>query len=307
MAGAERVAAGGRGGKLSLKRKRQPELPAADDLLPPPPPPRRPHCCWFDEQGLSDAESTWMTLLRSVDPHLNRSSLEKEVNLPEFLTKSSQTASPQPNPETFNIGVKQFQWAPFPLYHANKLRSLKHSENGTVALTETDYDAGGQLSVIPSVLLEQSPLPANMNTAEEMGIRHSIKHSTEREGRDMNEMHPCSSQQKSSTAAENHPKKSEFQKLQKGTARQSEGKSEKGRLRNNDTLFNEATLTLPAQECPASFSISDEEKTENHREEILSLRQCPMCQIHITGTWSKLDLDSHLAKCLSESAEDVIW
>ncbi|KAM9115862.1 Fanconi anemia core complex-associated protein 20 isoform 4-T4 [Pangshura tecta] len=50
-----------------------------------------------------------------------------------------------------------------------------------------------------------------------------------------------------------------------------------------------------------------EEKAEDQRAGALTLDSCPMCLIQFTGTLSQLDIDSHLAKCLSESADDMIW
>ncbi|XP_039767982.1 Fanconi anemia core complex-associated protein 20 [Ornithorhynchus anatinus] len=38
-----------------------------------------------------------------------------------------------------------------------------------------------------------------------------------------------------------------------------------------------------------------------------ALESCPMCQIPFGPTLSQSDVDGHLAKCLSESTEDVIW
>nr|XP_013226579.1 Fanconi anemia core complex-associated protein 20 [Columba livia] len=38
-----------------------------------------------------------------------------------------------------------------------------------------------------------------------------------------------------------------------------------------------------------------------------TLDSCPMCLIRFSGTLSQLDIDGHLARCLSESADDVMW
>ncbi|XP_042199470.1 uncharacterized protein si:ch73-70k4.1 [Callorhinchus milii] len=39
----------------------------------------------------------------------------------------------------------------------------------------------------------------------------------------------------------------------------------------------------------------------------LTLRSCPMCLAHFPAGCSQLEVDCHLAKCLSESTEDVMW
>ncbi|XP_064228028.1 Fanconi anemia core complex-associated protein 20 [Aotus nancymaae] len=39
----------------------------------------------------------------------------------------------------------------------------------------------------------------------------------------------------------------------------------------------------------------------------VALRSCPMCQKEFTPRLTQLDVDSHLAECLAESTEDVMW
>ncbi|XP_011933882.1 PREDICTED: Fanconi anemia-associated protein of 20 kDa isoform X3 [Cercocebus atys] len=38
-----------------------------------------------------------------------------------------------------------------------------------------------------------------------------------------------------------------------------------------------------------------------------ALRRCPMCQKEFGPRLTQLDVDSHLAQCLAESTEDVMW
>uniref|UniRef100_A0A2K5YEI5 FA core complex associated protein 20 n=2 Tax=Mandrillus leucophaeus TaxID=9568 RepID=A0A2K5YEI5_MANLE len=38
-----------------------------------------------------------------------------------------------------------------------------------------------------------------------------------------------------------------------------------------------------------------------------ALRHCPMCQKEFGPRLTQLDVDSHLAQCLAESTEDVMW
>nr|XP_021540031.1 Fanconi anemia core complex-associated protein 20 [Neomonachus schauinslandi] len=38
-----------------------------------------------------------------------------------------------------------------------------------------------------------------------------------------------------------------------------------------------------------------------------TLRSCPMCQADFAPSLSLLDIDGHLAQCLAESTEDVVW
>ncbi|KAJ6658812.1 hypothetical protein lerEdw1_019734 [Lerista edwardsae] len=305
-------------GKLSLKRKR----PLGDGLPPPRPQTFASNSPWFEEQGLSDAESAWVALIWAVEPPLTCLTLEKAIKLPEFLEKSSRTANPEPKPETFNVGTKQFEWVQFPLYHredakASDPQSHYNSANETANLIGRENNEDERLRYI-SLVPEQKPLTANERAAEKSRPRHGIKHSTKLEVGIRNEKCPPAHQQdipgpSTPATAQGFSKKFNLPECSKKTTAQGEGKSrgESERKTSNDALVHhavlfEATPVLPAQEgCSASFS--DQTKPGDHSRAAPILDKCPMCQMHFTGTWSKLDLDSHLAKCLSESTEDVFW
>nr|XP_045374558.1 Fanconi anemia core complex-associated protein 20 [Camelus bactrianus] len=38
-----------------------------------------------------------------------------------------------------------------------------------------------------------------------------------------------------------------------------------------------------------------------------TLRSCPMCQADFSPGLAPLDIDSHLAQCLADSTDDVVW
>lgn len=38
-----------------------------------------------------------------------------------------------------------------------------------------------------------------------------------------------------------------------------------------------------------------------------ALHRCPMCQKEFGPRLTQLDVDSHLAQCLAESTEDLMW
>ncbi|XP_035759480.1 Fanconi anemia core complex-associated protein 20 [Egretta garzetta] len=73
--------------------------------------------------------------------------------------------------------------------------------------------------------------------------------------------------------------------------------------------FGEARYA-PAEEKPPLVSVPGTEScktTEDQSEGPSTLDSCPMCLIRFSGTLSQLDIDGHLARCLSESADDVMW
>ncbi|XP_039223074.1 Fanconi anemia core complex-associated protein 20-like [Crotalus tigris] len=129
----------GIGGKLSLKRRREDRGGVAGTFST--------NASWFEKQELSEAEASWITLLRTVDPHLNQSNLEKFVSFPEFHPKNSQIANPQPPLETFNCGTKTFEWVPFPVYHrdweatgSGRHQNCTPEETKSISTGENDQD-----------------------------------------------------------------------------------------------------------------------------------------------------------------------
>ncbi|XP_067826344.1 uncharacterized protein [Heptranchias perlo] len=48
-------------------------------------------------------------------------------------------------------------------------------------------------------------------------------------------------------------------------------------------------------------------RPDSQAEGRLELESCPMCLVRFPAGFTLLEVDSHLAKCLSESTEDVIW
>ncbi|XP_078094896.1 uncharacterized protein LOC144509860 [Mustelus asterias] len=53
--------------------------------------------------------------------------------------------------------------------------------------------------------------------------------------------------------------------------------------------------------------VADKGRPDMQVEGELDLESCPMCLVPFPAGFTVLEVDSHLAKCLSESTEDVIW
>uniref|UniRef100_A0A6J0VIP4 Fanconi anemia core complex-associated protein 20 n=1 Tax=Pogona vitticeps TaxID=103695 RepID=A0A6J0VIP4_9SAUR len=299
------------GSKLRLKRKKQAEDSEQREAAPDgnqPPLTCRSSPAWFRKQDLSSAERTWKTLLMAVDPELDGLSLENVASLPPFLPKSFQEANPQPKPETFSVGMKQFEWVPFPLYCRENTqgKGLRSREKDTVSLIPEGKNEDSRSEVVSCILEQKLVTAPYEQTVEGSNTQHSVKHPTQVEGRERTEAGGPDQQQNSIrpslSTTENKP---EFQRLADGPATQgTKSGSKNEELLNDDTLV--PSVLLPAQVLP-SASFTGQEMAKNYSEELPCLDQCPMCQMHFAGTCSRLDVDSHLAKCLSESTEDVVW
>ncbi|XP_067872865.1 uncharacterized protein [Heterodontus francisci] len=107
---------------------------------------------------------------------------------------------------------------------------------------------------------------------------------------------------------------------------QSNAKPHKGKTiqhkMTRETLYAEKDNADFTGECPdhsftaggfcATSKMSAEgavnkERPDGQVERELDLESCPMCLVPFPAGFSLLEVDSHLAKCLSESTEDVIW
>uniref|UniRef100_A0ACB8EE87 Uncharacterized protein n=1 Tax=Sphaerodactylus townsendi TaxID=933632 RepID=A0ACB8EE87_9SAUR len=297
MAGEQPLAAGG---KLRLKRRRPPgrgeaarptPAAAADGRLQT----EGSGPGWFEAPDLSEADRTWLALLQTADSQLNRSNLDKVVKLPEFLTK--------------------FQWEPFPLYQRD-IKTIDHSvrQNSgspTTSVVEQEMYEDEQ-SKIMSPVPKQKPLTAYEYTAEGSKMRHSTGYSSKDCGKKIKNSPrtPRKNSAKSFSPATVQQKLG-LRELWKKASTQSKPKStieseEEGA--SSGTLTQNKTTLLPSQGSAVHSGISSLQlKPGRQNEDISTLDCCPMCQFHFTGTLSQLDRDSHLAKCLSESTEDMIW
>ncbi|XP_061207657.1 Fanconi anemia core complex-associated protein 20 [Neopsephotus bourkii] len=106
-----------------------------------------------------------------------------------------------------------------------------------------------------------------------------------------------------------------YQQHCRGTAQNSmengdHGKELQLQTHQGDVSFGEARCSsaeenLPLASVPQIKSCKEE--TENQGEGAPTLDSCPMCLICFSGMLSQQDIDGHLAMCLSESTDDVMW
>ncbi|XP_007529581.1 Fanconi anemia core complex-associated protein 20 [Erinaceus europaeus] len=81
-----------------------------------------------------------------------------------------------------------------------------------------------------------------------------------------------------------------------------------GRGRPYRVIPAEAELPGPrscSPKLPAPKPLTADEQPSAQRDP--ALRSCPMCQVDFRPTLTQLDIDSHLAQCLAESTEDIVW
>lgn len=205
------------------------------------------------------------------------------------VLQSSQITTPQPKPETFNIGLEQFQWEPFPLYR-REVNAIDHRipqnlENPTTTIAERDINEDERPSTI-SPVPKRTSLVANEDTPKGSKMELHAGHSSKDGGKKIKNS-PCAHRHNSprSFAPAAVQQKFGLRELWKKTSTQSQEKStrgsEKERASNKDTpTQNSTTSLLPSQGSPANSSVSGLQQNED----ISTLNCCPMCQFHFTGT-----------------------
>ncbi|XP_067423267.1 Fanconi anemia core complex-associated protein 20 isoform X2 [Emydura macquarii macquarii] len=177
------------GGKLRLKqpRKAPPRLSRSREPSPGREPPARRQTLasrysWFEQQGLTESENMWLLILKAVIPALTHTSWETVPSLPEFSGQNSENKTNPPQPEVFKVGMKDFQWIPFPSFCkeialTRKDPSFCHlPESQTEHLMEREDQVDKkQLSIAP--VIDKISLAVNEDPAENLRIKNSRKSS----------------------------------------------------------------------------------------------------------------------------------
>ncbi|CAM5105721.1 unnamed protein product [Natator depressus] len=319
------------GGKLRLKPRKAPPGRSREPSPGREPPARRQTLAnrdsWFEQQGLSESENMWMLILKTVNPDLKHTSWETVPSLPEFFGQNSENEKNPPKPEVFKVGMKDFQWIPLPSFYKEKALNRRDpscchiSKSHTEHLMEREDQADqNQLNIAPVV--EKISLAVNDDPNENLRMKHCRKSSKLKE-KERTERYECNLHTKCSVesvpaSTQSLAKDFCLQQLCKGTVlseeknrkeNESKGQQSLSQMHQHNVLLGQTRSTSAEIKSPVDIPKMEglEEKAEDQRAGTLTLDSCPMCLIQFTGTLSQLNIDSHLAKCLSESADDVIW
>ncbi|XP_068270385.1 Fanconi anemia core complex-associated protein 20 [Nyctibius grandis] len=310
--------------KLRLKPRK---APAACSREPSPgrEPPRRrqtstERCSWFEKEDLNECEKAWILLLKDISEDLQCTNWQTVPSFPEFFGKSSEEESLQKQ-EVFTIGMKEFQWVSFPSFCKEKCLNPKDPTSHQLVQSQVDpvQQGRGQADKLKS-------LPSTAEKTCCVTITDQAKNMVGEDTKGISNLdaspNSCKlTQHRSSThhlaLPQSSAKAFSFQEYCRGTGQKSrenrkenDGQELQIQTHQGTMSFGEARR-VPAEKQPPLGSIpgteSCTEKTENQSEGSSTLDSCPMCLMSFSGTLSQLDIDGHLAKCLSESADDVMW
>ncbi|KAM6312755.1 Fanconi anemia core complex-associated protein 20 [Podargus strigoides] len=296
--------------KLRLKPRKAPPSSSRE-----PPQMLTDKCSQFEKEDLNGCEKPWTLLLKDISQDL-----QTVPNLPEFFGKSSEEESLQEQ-EVFTIGMKDFEWVSFPSFckekhlqpkdltshqltqshtnhlhkelgQADKLKSLPSTAEKTCCVTITDQ--------AKNVVGEDTEGISKLDASPKL---HKLTHHR-------SSAHHLALSQSSAKAFS-------FQQHCRGTVQNSRENRQENDRKELQIQTPQGRISpgeprdMPAEKQPPPVSIPEaescKERTENHSEGSLTLDSCPMCLMQFSGTLSQLDIDGHLARCLSESADDVMW
>ncbi|KAM9035293.1 Fanconi anemia core complex-associated protein 20 [Sarcophilus harrisii] len=254
---------------------------------------------WLDQEGLSEPQELWRLLvLRGVNSSQNQGSQEMP-DLPAFFDKNTRNDENSQQPTVFKVGTEEFQWTPFPpafAFVSGQLRKPDSSrftkEKNLRVLDEQGQKMGPQS--------ELSSPSTSAGGCEKQEARPGSGAGVKRPS-DLKDGSVRAS--KGSLLA--HPQQSQLRKKQRlwveGAAASSASPQGLGRLGHSSGKKPSHSLDSDGARA------GTEAASAGPSQETMALNGCPMCQQQFTGKLSQLDIDSHLAKCLSESIEDVIW
>ncbi|XP_066420195.1 Fanconi anemia core complex-associated protein 20 [Molothrus aeneus] len=304
--------------KLRLKPRTAPPARGRERSPCPEPPPRpqasTDRCSWFEKEELNECEKTWLLLLKDISQDSECTNWDTVPSFPEFLEKKQQEKSPE-HQEVFTVGTKDFQWVSFPSFHQEKCLNPTDLSSQQPAQSQSNalHKGQGQADKLKSL----------SSTAEETCRGASTGQAQTASGAGTEGVsEPCKLPGHSSSAQPSALVQSPAGALgpqqqqhtgtaQSSRARRREQGEEKPQIQTHQEELPAGEATGVPVEKPqpggAPGAQSHKEKEENQSEAASALDSCPMCLMQFSGRLSQLDIDGHLARCLSESADDVMW
>ncbi|XP_029873503.1 Fanconi anemia core complex-associated protein 20 isoform X2 [Aquila chrysaetos chrysaetos] len=275
-------------------------------------------CSWFEKDDLNECEKPWVLLLNTISQDLQCTNWQTVPNFPEFFGKSSEEESLQKQ-EVFTIGMKDFQWVSFPSFCKEKHLKPKDLSSHQLTQSQIDHLHKGQGEA------DKLSLPSTAEKTCCVTITDQAKNMVGEDTKGISKLDASPKSRKLTqhgssthrlTLSQSSPKAFSFQQHCRATVQNSrENRKENNRkelqiqTHQGNISFGEARY-VSAEKKPPLVSVPGTEsckKMENQSEGSSTLDSCPMCLISFSGTLSQLDIDGHLARCLSESADDVMW
>ncbi|KAM6116692.1 Fanconi anemia core complex-associated protein 20 [Phoenicopterus ruber ruber] len=277
-------------------------------------------CSWFEKDDLNECENPWILLLKDIGQDLQCTSWQTVPSFPEFFGKSSEEESLRKQ-EVFTVGMRDFQWVSFPSFCKEKWLNPKDLSSHQLTQSQSDHlhkggDQADKLKSLPSTAekircVTTTDPDENMVGEDTKGISKLAaspklcklpqhRSSTHRLALPQSSAKAFSFEQHCGGTVQNSR-----ENRRENDRKELQIQTHQGNISVGEASYVPAEEKAPLVRVPGTESCK--EKTENQSEGSSTLDRCPMCLIHFSGTLSQLDIDGHLARCLSESADDVMW
>ncbi|XP_073441502.1 Fanconi anemia core complex-associated protein 20 isoform X2 [Dendrobates tinctorius] len=291
---------------------------------------------WFDEIELTAAEQIWKQVVSSAYPDPHSVDWHAVPSLPFVNLKMSRKEKEMINTEVFKVGNKNFEWVALPSFittnnaekpcvqeiegsveHINKSspdiileKQISNSRKPTVLLNEqvglpvysgernaqdlpTPQDASTNFVMLP---------PMSQKSAKE----NPTKPQTLLKGSSKNILYPRTSQ-KSSTKR-NKEQHQATQKTNLWTTVSSLKSNKIAQEPKTEAKPHFNVLLVDEETSEGSSKENTKKKSAKKAADVTnSFDNCPICLMSFPKQFSQLDMDSHLAQCLSETTVDVVW
>ncbi|XP_058711364.1 Fanconi anemia core complex-associated protein 20 isoform X2 [Poecile atricapillus] len=302
-------------GKLRLKPRTAPSARGRDCRPGPEPPPRTQaltdRCSWFEKGDLNECEKTWVLLLRHISQDSHCTNWDAMPNFPEFLEKEQQERSSEHH-EVFTVRIKDIQWISFPSFHKEKCLNPKDlsSQQPTQSQSNEHKGQGQSATAGKTCMGTSTDQDKTVSGADRKGVSElDVSPKSCKFPGHSSSAQPLALVQSSAEALS--PQQHCTGTVQNSRADRKEKGEEKTQIQTHQGDLPVGEATEVSAEKPwlgnTLGAESREEKMENQGEASSALDSCPMCLMQFTGRLSQLDIDGHLARCLSESADDVMW
>ncbi|KAM4703442.1 Fanconi anemia core complex-associated protein 20 [Rhinophrynus dorsalis] len=254
---------------------------------------------WLDEINLTASEKMWKQILQAAHPDLKSLSWEALPSLPNFENKDNGKVEKE-NVEVFKAGERTFEWVPFPTDPISRIVD----QNATVQESTTELtvcqDQNTERSNVSVSIGPGTPVPELEKTVVEVQ-KTSASDVSKRKNKNV----PKNPSSQNIGQSESSKKKPLCKLFSTKTKIDDKIKHFSGEAHTSDVVMQDVEVD-DITTC-ASTSQEVDGRTNAATEVMGALENCPMCLKQFPKGSSQLDIDSHLAQCLSESTVDVIW
>ncbi|XP_041427359.1 uncharacterized protein LOC108697634 isoform X2 [Xenopus laevis] len=253
---------------------------------------------WLSDINLTATEQTWKEVLNAAFTDLQNVGWDGVPCLPAFDSKvADKGQNGMAEPEIFKIGEQRFEWFPFPTDSPQHITDQRDTmqERHTERTNSAEEQKGSQLST--DIVIAPETEETNAQVKERFIFNVPLVQAKHR---------PNNSAEHKPHTGHTHsaPKLAISERSHLSQAPEGAEKRHQENIQTNDIVMQD--LEEDIRPC-SSRSQEPRESAKTSSGNAGSLESCPMCLMQFSKRLSQLDIDSHLAQCLSETTVDMMW